>query len=87
MTTEQNLALLRATVQAKIAYWDALRALEIAIAPDGEFSDVANNAVIDQIDMLAAGSSDVANASVAMHVTKTHLAVTINLAQRQSVPY
>lgn len=48
-----NVELLQKLVAAKIAYWDALGALERAVAPDGEFSDSANDAVIDYIDILA----------------------------------
>lgn len=54
MKTTQ-LELLKCVVAAKIQYWDALAKLENKIAPDGEFSDSANDSVIDAIDMLAAG--------------------------------
>jgi len=53
-----NLELLRAAVSARRAYWDALANLEQAIAPDGEFSDHANDAVHDEIGALAAGGED-----------------------------
>jgi len=47
--------LLAATVMAKVDYWNKLRLLEDAVAPDDDFTDAANDAVIDQIDMIAAG--------------------------------
>lgn len=53
MTT--RLELLRATVKAKLIYWDALRELEMDLAPGGEFTDRANDEVIELVDMLAAG--------------------------------
>ncbi len=68
-----NLELLRAAVAAKLAYWDALGALETAIAPDGTFSDRANNRVIEQIDLLASGDC-------ASDIDETHLADTLRLA-------
>ena len=76
MTTDQKLALLRATVQAKMDYFDALLALEVAIAPDGEFSDVANNEVIFEIDLLASGGLD------ASGIAEEHLATIVKAAQR-----
>jgi hypothetical protein len=54
MRDEEKLALLHLVVIHKLAYWDALRKLEKALAPDGEFSDKANDAVIEEIGYLAA---------------------------------
>lgn len=51
-------SLLRAVVAAKIAYWDALGELETLIAPNGEFSDRANDSVIEAIDGMAAADGD-----------------------------
>lgn len=51
-----NIQLLRKVIGAKVAYWQALRALETATAPDGDnWSDRANDKVIDLIDTLAVG--------------------------------
>jgi hypothetical protein len=51
-----NIQLLRKVVGAKVAYWQALRALETATAPNGDdWSDKANDAVIESIDDLAVG--------------------------------
>jgi hypothetical protein len=55
MNEQQMLELLRATVRAKLAYWDELRKLELALTNGGEFSDKANDQVIADIDTLAAG--------------------------------
>lgn len=57
--TSQHLTLLRAVVAAKIAYWDRLDELEKAIAPNGEFSDRATNAVEEDISALATGASTI----------------------------
>ncbi|UBM12733.1 hypothetical protein [Cupriavidus metallidurans] len=51
-----KLRLLQSAVNARRAYWDAIRALEKSIAPGEEFSDTANDAVHDDIGSLAAGS-------------------------------
>ncbi|WP_432263486.1 hypothetical protein [Cupriavidus sp. TMH.W2] len=53
-----NLDLLRTAVRARRAYWDAIGNLEKAIAPNGEFSDRANDAVHHEIGALAAGGED-----------------------------
>ena len=53
-----ELGLLRDAVIAKGAYWDALRKLELALTGGTEFSDRANNKVIEAIDGLAAGADD-----------------------------
>ncbi|MGZ8317479.1 MAG: hypothetical protein ACXWVD_00110 [Telluria sp.] len=65
---EQAKRLLEAVVNAKIAYWDRLRELELALAPNGEWSDNANNKVIAYIEMLAAGADEVAQIEE-QHVT------------------
>lgn len=50
-----ELELLRTAVRARRTYWDAIGSLERVIAPDGEFSDRANDAVYNEIGALAAG--------------------------------
>lgn len=73
-----HLTLLRTVVKAKMAYWDALRELEIALT-GSEFSDRANDAVIDDIDMLAAGLEHVE--TVDERVTDEHLEDITKLAK------
>lgn len=57
-TPPDPLELLRACVAAKTAYWDRLHDLEVSIAPNGEFSDRANDRMVDMIDDLAAGTNE-----------------------------
>ena len=47
----------RRAVALRIVYWDTVRALESAVAKDGDFSDRQNDQVNDLIDNLAAGAS------------------------------
>lgn len=54
-STDANLALLRATVEAKMRYWDAVLVLENALSGGAELPDKASNALTDAIDNLAAG--------------------------------
>lgn len=75
---QTTLQRLQRVVSLKLQFWDALKLLETEIAPDGDFSDRANNAVIEQIDMLAAGldtSDDVSK------ITAEHLRDTLRLAK------
>ena len=62
MTTEQ-IDLLRKVIATKVAFWDALRALEVATAPEGEWRDWVNDAFIETIDNIASGC-DTANDSI-----------------------
>jgi hypothetical protein len=52
----------RAAVQAKIDWWEALRALEQATMPPNEpsWDDDVNDAVIGEIDMLAQADNSTA---------------------------
>ena len=69
--------LLAAAVQAKMSYWDALRELEKATAPNNEeWSDRANDAVIDWIDLAASGMGAVAV------TTDDDVAAVMKLAQK-----
>lgn len=55
----QQHELLRAAVLAQIAYWEALKRLEVALTDRKGFSDRANDDVIDAIsDPAAAGPTD-----------------------------
>lgn len=49
-----TLELLRAVVESKQAYWNALRDLECAISPEGDLSDRATDRLADYIDELSA---------------------------------
>ena len=51
VTTKDEYNLVRAAVQAKIAYWDALRALEIALGDN--LSDRQESKMTDLLDALA----------------------------------
>ncbi|TDN70467.1 hypothetical protein [Paraburkholderia sp. BL10I2N1] len=76
---DKNLELLRTVVIAKLVYWDALGELEKRLAPDGEFSDRANNDVIDEIATLASalhGPHDVGA------ITQEHLSEIEELARQ-----
>jgi hypothetical protein len=52
---DDKLELLRAAVAARIAYWDALGALEKELCPEGDISDRASDKLHDFISDLAAG--------------------------------
>lgn len=75
---QTTLQRLQRVVSLKLQFWDALKLLETEIAPDGEFSDAANNAVIEQIDLLAAGLNTPADVSC---ITADHLRDTLRLAK------
>ncbi|MGF6604759.1 hypothetical protein P3T23_009515 [Paraburkholderia sp. GAS448] len=55
--TEQPkpLQLLQDVVAAQVRLWDARSVLEKATAPGGEYSDRANDQVIEYVNSLAAG--------------------------------
>ncbi|MBB5546528.1 hypothetical protein A8H39_00115 [Paraburkholderia fungorum] len=56
--TEQpktHLQMLQDVVAAQVRLWDALRVLEKATAPDGDYSDKANDEVIEYVKSLAVG--------------------------------
>lgn len=75
----RQLMLLKKVVAAKCRYWNALSELEHAITPDGEdFSDAANDKVIEEIDALAAGLPLGEDTSL---VTEAALARVIKLAE------
>jgi hypothetical protein len=56
--TMTTLELLRATVAAKQAYWDALASLEQHMTGLNGWSDRANDEIADYIGCLAAGADD-----------------------------
>ena len=57
MTDEELVPLLQAAVDAKLAYWDAIDALEVAMfGPDIEDDQV--NAIYEDVALLAAGADD-----------------------------
>ena len=58
VTTKNEYNLVRAAVQAKIAYWDALRALEIALGDN--LSDRQERKMTDMLDALATFVPDAA---------------------------
>lgn len=65
---------LRAAVLAKLAYWDAMHALEHALQPEKEFSDRASDRLVDFVDNLACGMPDpVSPQHVAEAVTEEEL--------------
>jgi hypothetical protein len=67
-----NLELLRAAVAARIAYWNAVGALEKALCPDG-ISDRASDKLHDFLnDLAAAGEPE--------QVTEAELARVIEIA-------
>lgn len=49
--------LFKKAVALRIGYWDTVRALEQAVAEDGEFTDNQNDEVNDLIDSISAGAS------------------------------
>ena len=65
---------LRAAVLAKLAYWDAMHALEQALQPEKEFSDRASDRLVDFVDNLACAMPDpVSPQRVAEAVTEDEL--------------
>lgn len=65
---------LRAAVLAKLAYWDAMHALEQALQPEEEFSDRASDRLVDFVDNLACAMPDpVSPQRVAEAVTEEEL--------------
>ncbi|MBR8043387.1 hypothetical protein KDW40_02250 [Burkholderia cenocepacia] len=67
-----QLQLLREVVAAQIRLWDARRALEKATAPNGEYSDRADDESLEHVRLLAAGLDSAEDAFT--HVTVQHLA-------------
>lgn len=57
-TREGQLELLRDVVEAKLAFWSALGALETALTGEAGFTDMANDKVIEEIDDLAAAAPE-----------------------------
>lgn len=81
ITTEQpktHLHLLQDVVAAQIRLWDARLVLEKATAPDGEYSDRADDKIIEEVNALAAGL-DAADEAY-MCVTDEHLQKVLSLS-------
>lgn len=66
---EQKLALLRAAVAAKAAYWDALSAIEHHYVGEGDVSDTAS----DKLELYVSGLASDMDASTAW-IGATHVA-------------
>jgi hypothetical protein len=60
LSTPENVELLQAAVEAKVAYWDAICNLEHALKVDDDLSDRASDAIHEWIESAAvSGGNDI----------------------------
>lgn len=74
------LQLLQDVVAAQVRLWDARSALEKATTPDGEYSDRADDQIIEYVNSLAVGLDGAAEAYT--HVTDEHLQKVLSLSNQ-----
>ncbi|VVE17280.1 MULTISPECIES: hypothetical protein [Pandoraea] len=74
------LQLLQEVVAAQMRLWDARLALEKATAHDGAYSDRTDEAVLEEVNWLAAGLNDADEAYT--HVADEHLQKVLSVTNR-----